>query len=277
MAKPSESAPASPPQDSEQTLLSHLIELRARLIASLVGVGAVFLALSAFSNDIYTFMAQPLLKLLPGHATMIATEVAAPFVAPFKLTFVVALFVAMPWVLYQIWRFVAPGLYLHEQRLIVPLLVSSTGLFYLGTAFAYYIVFPTLFAFFTSTAPEGVTVMTDIDKYLDFILSMFVAFGVAFEIPVATVLLVWVGILSREQLKTFRPYVIVICFIVAALLTPPDVMSQCMLAIPMWFLYEAGMIACRWLPTRDEDPEPGTIINPRATGGYDDEPPHTPE
>ena len=277
MANPSVSEPAPPPEDREQTLLSHLIELRSRLIASLVGVGAVFLVLSAFANDIYTFMAQPLLKLLPGHTTMIATEVAAPFVAPFKLTFVVALFVAMPWVLYQVWRFVAPGLYLHEQRLIVPLLVSSTALFYLGIAFAYYIVFPTLFAFFTATAPEGVTVMTDIDKYLDFILSMFVAFGVAFEIPVATVLLVWVGILSREQLKTFRPYVIVICFIVAALLTPPDVMSQCMLAIPMWFLYEAGMIACRWLPTRDEDPEPGTIINPRATGGYDDEPPHTPE
>ena len=151
----------------------------------------------------------------------------------------------------------------------MPLLVSSTALFYLGIAFAYYIVFPTLFAFFTATAPEGVTVMTDIDKYLDFILSMFVAFGVAFEIPVATVLLIWVGVLSREQLKSFRPYVIVICFIVAALLTPPDVMSQCMLAIPMWFLYEAGMIASGWLPKRDEDAEPGTVINPRATGGYD--------
>ena len=277
MANPSASDPAPPPQDREQTLLSHLIELRSRLIASLLGVALVFLAMSGFANDIYTFMAKPLIRLLPGHATMIATEVAAPFVAPFKLTFVAALFVAMPWVLYQIWRFVAPGLYLHEQRLIVPLLVSSTGLFYLGVAFAYYIVFPALFAFFTTTAPQGVTVMTDIDKYLDFILSMFVAFGVAFEIPVATVLLVWVGVLSPDQLKSFRPYVIVICFIVAALLTPPDVMSQCMLAIPMWFLYEAGIIASRWLPNREATATSRQVINPRATGGYDEEPRDPPE
>jgi sec-independent protein translocase protein TatC len=234
--------PRAPPGDREQTFIEHLIELRTRLLRSLLGVLAVFVALSFFANDIYTLLAQPLMRLLPPNATMIATQVAAPFLAPFKLTMVVALLVALPYVLYQAWRFVAPGLYQHEQRFVLPLVVSSTLLFYLGVAFAYFAVFPVLFGFFTKTAPEGVTVMTDITSYLDFVLSMFVAFGVVFEIPVATVLMVRADLISREKLKELRPYIIVGCFVVAALLTPPDVVSQSLLAVPMWLLYEAGVL-----------------------------------
>ncbi|MGQ0657382.1 MAG: twin-arginine translocase subunit TatC [Chromatiales bacterium] len=235
--------PQSPPGDREQTFIEHLVELRARLLRSLLSVLLVFIALSFFANDLYTLLARPLMRLLPGDATMIATQVAAPFLAPFKLTLVLALFVALPYVLYQAWRFIAPGLYQHEQRLVLPLVVSSTALFYLGVAFAYFAVFPVLFGFFTKTAPEGIMVMTDINSYLDFVLSMFVAFGLIFEIPVATVLMVRAEVIAREELKQLRPYVIVGCFIVAALLTPPDVVSQCMLAVPMWLLFEAGVLA----------------------------------
>lgn len=238
---------AAPPGDREQSLFSHLSELRARIIASGLAVLAVFVVLSFFANPLYTWLAQPLMKLLPPNATMIATEVTAPFFAPFKLTAVVALCVALPYVLYQAWAFVAPGLYLHERRLALPLIVSSTALFYLGMAFAYYVVFPLLFGFFTRTAPAGVTVMTDINHYLDFVLSMFVAFGVVFEIPVATVLLLWTGFVSRAQLLALRPYIIVGCFVVGAVLTPPDVMSQVMLAVPMWFLFELGLWAGRYI------------------------------
>ncbi len=237
----------APAGDREQSLFSHLSELRARIIASGLAVMGVFVVLSFFANSLYTWLAQPLMKMLPPNATMIATEVAAPFFAPFKLAVVVALCVAMPYVLYQVWAFVAPGLYLHERRLALPLLVSSTALFYLGMAFAYYVVFPVLFGFFTHTAPVGVTVMTDINHYLDFVLSMFVAFGVVFEIPVATVLLLSTGVVTRTQLLTLRPYIIVGCFVVGALLTPPDVLSQVMLAVPMWLLFELGLWAGRFI------------------------------
>ena len=252
--------PEAPPGDREQSFIEHLIELRARLLRSFVSVFAVFLALSFFANDLYTLLAQPLMRLLPGNATMIATGVAAPFMAPFKLVGVLAFFLALPYVLFQLWRFIAPGLYEKEQRLVVPLLVSSTLLFYLGVAFAYFVVFPVLFGFFTATAPRGVTVMTDISSYLDFVLSMFVACGIVFEIPVATVLLVRMGVIESRKLKELRPYVIVGCFAFGALLTPPDVVSQSMLAVPMWLLYEIGTaIASRWgQPKHDGSGDPGT-------------------
>jgi len=253
--------PDSPPGDREQSFIEHLIELRARLIRSLLAVFIIVVALSFFANEIYTFMAQPLMRLLPANATMIATGVAAPFMAPFKLVAVLGLFLALPYVLYQVWGFVSPGLYESEQRLAVPVLVSSTLLFYLGALFAYFVVFPVLFGFFTSTAPEGVKVMTDINSYLDFVLSMFVAFGVVFEIPVATVLLVRAGVIERDKLKELRPYVIVGCFIVGALLTPPDVLSQSLLAVPMWLLYELGVLVSAWLPVQKEEAE-STEINP---------------
>lgn len=253
--------PDSPPGDREQSFIEHLIELRARLIRSLLAVFIIVVALSFFANEIYTFMAQPLMRLLPANATMIATGVAAPFMAPFKLVAVLGLFLALPYVLYQVWGFVSPGLYESEQRLAVPVLVSSTLLFYLGALFAYFVVFPVLFGFFTSTAPEGVKVMTDINSYLDFVLSMFVAFGVVFEIPVATVLLVRAGVIERDKLKELRPYVIVGCFIIGALLTPPDVLSQSLLAVPMWLLYELGVLVSAWLPVQKEEAE-STEINP---------------
>ncbi len=233
----------SPPGDREQTFIEHLIELRTRLLRSVFAVLVVFVALSFFANQLYTLLARPLMQLLPAGATMIATQVAAPFLAPFKLALVLALFIALPYVLFQVWRFVAPGLYLHEQRLVLPLVISSTLLFYAGVAFAYCVVFPVLFGFFTATAPEGIAVMTDINSYLDFVLAMFVAFGLIFEIPVATVLMVRSGVIAPQDLRQLRPYVIVGCFIVAALLTPPDVVSQVMLAVPMWILYEVGMAA----------------------------------
>lgn len=241
--------PDAPPGDREQSFIEHLIELRMRLLRSLVAVLIVVVGLSFFANEIYTWMAQPLMKLLPAGSTMIATGVASPLMAPFKLVAVLGLFIALPYVLYQVWAFIAPGLYENEQRLVFPVLVSSTLLFYLGAAFAYFVVFPVLFGFFTSTAPEGVTVMTDISSYLDFVLSMFVAFGVVFEIPVATVLLVRMGVVEREKLKELRPYVILACFVIGALLTPPDVISQSLLAVPMWLLYELGLLVSGLLPS----------------------------
>jgi len=260
----------APPGDQEQSLIAHLTELRTRIIRSGLAVIAVFVVLSFFANSLYTWLAQPLMRLLPPNTTMIATEVTAPFFAPFKLAAVVSLCVAMPYVLYQAWAFVAPGLYLHERRLALPLIVSSTTLFYLGMAFAYYVVFPVLFRFFTRTAPAGVAVMTDISRYLDFVLSMFVAFGVVFEIPVATVLLLSTGVVSRAQLIALRPYIIVGCFVVGAVLTPPDVLSQVMLAVPMWLLFEAGLWAGRFIrfpastdvSTRTTASETGSPVNP---------------
>ncbi|WP_429211160.1 twin-arginine translocase subunit TatC [Aeromonas veronii] len=231
---------------AEQPLISHLVELRTRLLRSITAILVVFLALIYFSNNIYDFVAQPLLSQLPEGTSMIATDVATPFLTPIKLTLVVSFFVAIPYLLYQAWAFIAPGLYQHERRLIMPLVVSSALLFYAGMAFAYYVVFPLVFGFFTSTAPAGVTVATDIASYLDFVLTLFFAFGVAFEIPVATILLCWTGVTTPQNLKEKRPYVVVGVFVVGMLLTPPDVFSQTLLAIPMWGLWEIGLFFARF-------------------------------
>jgi len=228
----------------EQGFLSHLIELRDRLLKMILAVGLLFLCLFWFSDEIYSALAAPLLKHL-GEGQMIAIDVAAPFFIPFKLTLMLCVFLAVPYLLYQIWSFIAPGLYSHEKRLVVPLLVSSTLLFYLGVAFAYFVVFPLVFGFFTSVAPEGVTVSTDIARYLDFVITLFFAFGIAFEVPVATVLVVAVGITTPENLVKIRPYVFVAAFIIGMFLTPPDMISQTLLAIPMWLLYEVGIVFSR--------------------------------
>lgn len=231
------------PDNSDQPLplVAHLTELRDRLLRALLAVLIVFIGLFPFANEIYTFVSEPLRKLLPAGATMIATEVASPFLTPFKLTLVAAVFLAIPYVLYQVWSFIAPGMYKHEKRLAVPLLVSSIFLFYAGAAFAYFVVFPLIFAFFTSTGPADITMMTDINSYLDFVLKLFFAFGLAFEIPIAAVLLIWTGITTPESLAQKRPYIIVGCFVLGMLLTPPDVISQSLLAIPMWLLFEIGV------------------------------------
>ncbi len=238
------------------TFVEHLIELRDRLLRVLLAVLVMFLCLFPFANDLYIFLAEPLLAHLPEESSMIATEVASPFLTPFKLTLVCAIFLAMPVVLYQAWGFVAPGLYKHEKRLVVPLLVTSSGLFYLGMAFAYYAVFPLVFAFLTSVAPEGVTVMTDISRYLDFVLKIFFAFGIAFEVPIATILLVWAGITTPDALIEKRPYIIVGAFVIGMLLTPPDIISQTLLALPMWVLFELGVYFSRiYVGPRDDEPE----------------------
>jgi len=225
----------------EQGFLSHLVELRDRLLKAILAVALLFACLFWFSDEIYTALAAPLLAHLPN-SNMIAIDVAAPFFIPFKLTLMVCIFIAIPWILYQVWAFVAPGLYNHEKRLVFPMLVSSTLLFYLGVAFAYFVVFPLVFGFFTSVAPEGVEVSTDIGRYLDFVITLFFAFGIAFEVPVATVLVVAIGITTPEQLKRIRPYVFVSAFIIGMFLTPPDMISQTLLAVPMWLLYEVGIV-----------------------------------
>ncbi|MFA5625962.1 MAG: twin-arginine translocase subunit TatC [Thiohalomonadaceae bacterium] len=230
----------------EQPFISHLIELRDRILRAVLVVLAIFMALFYFSNDIYSILAEPLLAHLPSGGSMIATEVASPFLTPLKLTLVVSAFIAIPYLLYQMWAFVAPGLYLHERRMIFPLLFSSTLLFYAGMAFAYFVVFPLVFGFFTSMAPEGVAVMTDINKYLDFVLTLFFAFGVAFEVPIATILLVWLGVVTPEGLTAKRPYIIAGAFVVGMLLTPPDIFSQTLLAVPMWILFEIGVFFSRY-------------------------------
>ena len=240
-------APDSEINDVEQPLIAHLLELRTRMVRILMGVGLVLVPLVFFARDIYAFLARPLLALMPVGTSMIATEVASPFFAPFKLAAVLAFVLALPWVLYQIWAFVAPGLYKSEQRLILPLLATSTLLFYAGMAFAYFVVFPLIFGFFVSVAPEGVAVMTDIASYLDFVLGMFVAFGIAFETPVAIVLMVWSGFVTPAKLASARPYVLVGAFVIGMLLTPPDILSQSLLAVPAYLLYEVGIIAARWL------------------------------
>jgi len=236
--------------------LSHLLELRDRLLRAILAVLLVFLPLSFYANDIYSFLAEPLLKHLPENSTMIAIDVASPFLTPFKLALVVAVFLAVPIILYQFWAFVAPGLYKSERRLVLPLLVASTLLFYLGVAFAYFVVFPLVFGFLTTTAPVGVTVMTDITKYLDFILTMFFAFGVCFEVPIFTIVLVWTGFTSPAELADKRPYVIVGAFIIGMLLTPPDAISQTLLAVPMWMLFEIGLVCSRFFvhsPDKDDN------------------------
>ncbi|MDG2273795.1 MAG: twin-arginine translocase subunit TatC [Halioglobus sp.] len=227
--------------DPPLPLVTHLTELRDKLLRALLAVLVVFICLFPFANDIYTFVSEPLRALLPPGATMIATEVASPFFTPFKLSLVTAVFLAMPYVLYQVWSFIAPGMYQHEKRLAIPLLASSVLLFYAGSAFAYYVVFPLMFAFFTSVAPQDITIMTDINSYLNFVLKLFFAFGLAFEIPIAAILMIWAGITTAEALAKKRPYIIVGCFIFGMLLTPPDIISQSLLAIPMWLLFEVGV------------------------------------
>ncbi len=239
----------------EETLVSHLVELRSRLLKASASILIVFLALMPFSQEIFTAVAQPLMQQLPDQSTMIATQVAAPFLTPFKTTLFVALFVAMPMVIYQIWAFVAPGLYRKEKRFAVPLVTSSVLLFYLGAAFAYFVVFPLMFGFFTAVAPEGVSVMTDISSYLDFVLVIFFAFGIAFEVPIATVMLVGSGLVSAKALAAKRPYVFLGSFVVGMLLTPPDFISQTLLAIPVYLLYEAGILMSKIVfPGKAEDP-----------------------
>ncbi|MHA7815727.1 MAG: twin-arginine translocase subunit TatC [Pseudohaliea sp.] len=228
-------------------LVAHLTELRDRLLRAILAVLVVFICLFPFANDIYAFVSQPLRALLPAGTSMIATDVASPFLTPFKLTLFTALFIAIPYVLYQAWGFIAPGMYRHEKRLAFPLLASSILLFYCGAAFAYFVVFPLIFAFFTSVGPEDIAIMTDINRYLDFVLKLFFAFGVAFEIPIAAVLLIWAGVTTPEKLARKRPYIIVGCFVFGMLLTPPDIISQSLLALPMWLLFEAGVVAGRLL------------------------------
>lgn len=238
------------PTDQPLPLVVHLTELRDRLLRGVLAVLLVFICLFPFANEIYTFISQPLRELLPAGATMIATEVASPFLTPFKLTMVLAIFLAIPFLLYQVWSFIAPGMYRHEKRLAIPLLISSTLLFYAGAAFAYFAVFPLIFAFFTSIGPEDITIMTDINRYLDFVLKLFFAFGLAFEIPIAAVLLIWSGITTPQALARKRPYIIVGCFVLGMLLTPPDVISQALLAIPMWLLFEVGVYFGRFVQRR---------------------------
>ena len=238
---------------AEMGLLSHLIELRDRLLKMLLAVGIVFLCLFPFADTIYSWLAQPLLSHMPEGTSMIAIEVASPFLIPFKVCLMVAVFATAPFWLYQIWAFVAPGLYTHEKRLVSPLLISSTLLFYLGIAFAYFVVFPLVFGFFTSVAPEGVEVSTDISRYLDFVLTIFLAFGIAFEVPIATILLVAIGVATPEGLAKQRPYFIVAAFIVGMFLTPPDIISQTLLALPMWLLFEAGIFFSRFFMKRKDE------------------------
>ncbi|MEE3321602.1 MAG: twin-arginine translocase subunit TatC [Pseudomonadota bacterium] len=231
--------------DTGQPLIAHLLELRNRLLKALVAVFVVFLGLFYFSRELYTLIARPLMEAMPEGTSMIATGVAAPFLAPFKLTLYLSVFVAMPFILHQAWAFVAPGLYKHEKKLAVPLLASSVMLFYGGASFAYFVVFPLMFQFFTAIAPEGVAVTTDISSYLDFVLALFLAFGLAFELPIAIVLLVSTGATTVKKLSAARAYVVVGCFVLGMLLTPPDVISQTLLALPMWFLFEMGLLAAR--------------------------------
>ncbi len=254
----SEHKPSSPDsgtgaEEQELPFLSHLFELRDRLLRVVLVVMLIFAGLFAFANDLYHLLATPLLMNLPEGSSMIATEVASPFLTPFKLALVASIFLGMPFILYQAWAFIAPGLYKHEKRLAFPLLFSSIILFYTGMVFAYYVVFPLVFGFLTSTAPEGVAVMTDISKYLDFVLKLFFAFGVAFEVPIATILLVLAGVTTPDDLAAKRSYIIVAAFVVGMLLTPPDVISQTLLALPMWLLFEIGLFFSRVLMRQREE------------------------
>jgi sec-independent protein translocase protein TatC len=235
---------------AEGTVLSHLVELRDRLLRSMIVVGILAIPCLYFANDLFTWLTEPLREKLPAGSSVIATSVVAPFMAPFKLGLLAAIFCAMPYVLYQLWAFVAPGLYRHERRFALPLLVSSILLFYLGAAFSYFVVFPVIFQFFVATTPEHVQMMTDMTQYLDFVVLLFFAFGLAFEVPVATVLLVRTGIVKIESLGKQRGYVLLAMFIIAAVLTPPDPISQSMMAIPMYLLYEVGILFTRILVRR---------------------------
>lgn len=234
-------------------LIAHLTELRDRLLRSVLAVLLLFLPLAYFSRDIYALFSEPLRRFLPEGSSMIATAVFSPFMTPFKLTLVLSLFLAIPYVLYQVWSFIAPGLYRHERRVALPLLASSVLLFYAGAAFAYFLVLPAIFSFLPTVTPDGVAMMTDINEYFDFVLTLFFAFGVAFEVPVVVVLLVWTGIAEPDSLAEKRPYVVLGCFFTGMLLTPPDVISQTMLAVPMWLLFEVGLVVGRWLGRQNAD------------------------
>ena len=234
-------------------LMSHLLELRDRLLRAVLVILLVSACLMPFSNDLYHFLSEPLLRHLPESSTMIATEVASPFLAPFKLTLSTAILLSVPVLLYQLWAFIAPGLYASERKIVFPLLFASTTLFFLGIMFAYFVVFPLIFGFLTQAAPEGVAVMTDISSYLDFVLKLFFAFGLAFEVPIATILLIWTGVSTIESLTDKRPYIIVGAFVIGMLLTPPDVISQTLLALPVWLLFELGILCARWLPKKTSD------------------------
>jgi sec-independent protein translocase protein TatC len=241
--------PVSETADPQESFLSHLIELRTRLVRSIVAVVVVLLVLFPFAKDIYALLAEPLLRVLPKGSTMIATDVTGTFFVPLKVTLMAAFLIALPYVLWQAWAFVAPGLYQHEKRLVVPVLVSSCLFFLFGMSFAYFFVFPIAFGFFAGYAPVGVQMMTDIDKYLSFVLTMFIAFGLSFETPVVVVVLVRMRVVSLEKLRSFRPYVIVGAFVVGAVFTPPDVISQSLLAVPLWLLYELGLLVARFVST----------------------------
>ncbi|MDG6333820.1 twin-arginine translocase subunit TatC [Glaesserella parasuis] len=242
--------------EESQPLISHLIELRNRLLRAVICILVIFCILVYWANDIYTLLSSPLTERLPEGATMIATNVVTPFFTPIKLTAIVAVFISVPYILYQVWAFIAPALYKHEKKLVYPLLISSSLLFYIGVAFAYYVVFPLIFGFLTQTAPEGVVMATDINSYLDFILTIFLAFGVCFEVPVAIILLCWSGVTTAEDLKEKRPYIIVAAFVIGMLLTPPDMFSQTLLAVPMCLLFELGLLVARFYQPKDDETEP---------------------
>jgi sec-independent protein translocase protein TatC len=243
------------PVDTQESFLSHLIELRTRLVRSIIAVVVVLLCLFPFAKRIYAILAEPLLRVLPQGSTMIATDVTGTFLVPLKVTLMTAFLIALPYVLYQAWAFVAPGLYQHEKRLALPVLVSSVLFFAIGMCFAYFVVFPVAFGFFAGYTPAGVQMMTDIDKYLSFVLTMFIAFGITFETPVVVVVLVRMRVVTVEKLRSFRPYVIVGAFVVGAIFTPPDVISQSLLAVPLWLLYELGLMLARFVATAEPEAE----------------------
>ncbi len=239
--------------EGSQPLVAHLTELRDRLLRSVLIILLLFAGIYSWSNELYLFISEPLRRFLPEGASMIATDVASPFLTPFKLTLMTSIFLSVPFILHQIWSFIAPGLYKHEKKFAIPLLVSSVLLFYSGMAFAYFVVFPIIFGFFTSVGPEGVAIMTDINRYLDFVLKLFFAFGVAFEIPIATFLLIAAGMSTVASVSEKRPYVIIGCFTVGMLITPPDVISQTLLAVPMWLLFEIGLLFARLVDKSEEE------------------------
>ena len=235
--------------------MAHVIELRSRLIRCLTVILVIFIGLFAFSNDLYLYVSEPLRVLLPETSSMIATDIASAFLTPFKLTLVLSFFAAMPFILYQVWAFAAPGLYKKEKIIMLPLFFSSVFLFYAGMAFAYYVVFPLIFFFFTNIAPEGIAVMPDIRSYLELILKLFFAFGISFEIPIAVVILSWVGAVNPDELGKKRPYVFILCFVLGMLLTPPDIISQILLAVPMWLLFEVGILFGRLVSSKKKEEE----------------------
>jgi len=256
--------------EASENFISHLLELRNRLLRALIAILVAFVCLFPFASDLYALLAQPLLAALPKGGQMIATDVTTPFFVPMKVAMMAAFMVTLPYVLYQMWAFVAPGLYAHEKKLIAPLVVASTLLFLCGMAFAYFLVFPVVFGFINAAAPEGVAVMTDINKYLDFVLTLFMAFGITFEVPVAVILLARLNIVSIAKLKEARPYVVVGAFVIGAIFTPPDVVSQIMLAVPLWLLYELGVVIAGWL-VKDEPEAAASDYRPMSGEEMDKE------